>query len=216
MADYIPFLNYNLPDILPLFGKPSLSTFYMVFIPVGQVGSELADAFNKRKLYNSNDSGFRLEERVSLLCSKAELPGAQFDVIAQTGDRLGVTESFPNFKVFPDVTFSFMCDGNHKIIRLFDEWMSFISPITGDEDDTNSILRFRYPDSYVLDMYVVKFEREEGAWKGNKTFNDGGFTPSYTVSADTTNQALKIDVTGLATTNINHVARVDIIEVKYA
>ena len=51
---------------------------------------------------------------------------------------------------------------------------------------------------------------------GNKTFNDGGFTPSYTVSADTTNQALKIDVTGLAATNIHTVARVDITEVKYA
>jgi hypothetical protein len=51
---------------------------------------------------------------------------------------------------------------------------------------------------------------------GNKTFNDGGFTPSYTVSADTTNQSLKIDVTGLAATNIHTVATVDITEVKYA
>ena len=51
---------------------------------------------------------------------------------------------------------------------------------------------------------------------GNKTFNDGGFTPSYTVSADTTNQALKIDVTGIAATNIHTVATVDITEVKYA
>ena len=50
----------------------------------------------------------------------------------------------------------------------------------------------------------------------NKTFEDASFSPSYTVSADTSNQALKIDVTGLATTNINHVARVDITEVKYA
>lgn len=169
-TQYIPFLNYNIPDILPLFGQPSLSTFYMVFLPVGEVGSELADAFRRRNLYNKNDSGFRLEERVSLLCSRASIPGSQFDVITQNADRMGVTESFPNFKVFPDISFSFISDGEHKVIRLFDEWMNFISPITGDEEDTNSILRFRYPDSYVLDMYVVKFEKQEGAYKGDKVF----------------------------------------------
>ena len=50
---------------------------------------------------------------------------------------------------------------------------------------------------------------------GNKTFNDGGFNPSYTISADTSNQALKIDVTGIAATNIHTVAVVNVTEVKY-
>ena len=45
---------------------------------------------------------------------------------------------------------------------------------------------------------------------GNKTFNDGGFNPSYTISADTSNQALKIDVTGIAATNIHTVAVVNV------
>ena len=51
---------------------------------------------------------------------------------------------------------------------------------------------------------------------GNKTFNDSSFGVSYTISADTSNQALKIDVTGIAATNIHHVAVVNITEVKYA
>ena len=50
---------------------------------------------------------------------------------------------------------------------------------------------------------------------GNKTFNDGGFNPSYTINADTSNQALKIDVTGIAATNIHTVAVVNVTEVKY-
>ena len=33
---------------------------------------------------------------------------------------------------------------------------------------------------------------------GNKNFGDNGFNPSYNVSTDTSNQALKIDVTGIA------------------
>ena len=48
---------------------------------------------------------------------------------------------------------------------------------------------------------------------GNKTFSDGSFGVSYTVSADTSNQALKIDVTGIAATNIHTVAVVNVTEV---
>ena len=50
---------------------------------------------------------------------------------------------------------------------------------------------------------------------GNKNFGDNGFNPSYNVSADTSNQALKIDVTGIAATNIHTVAVVNVTEVKY-
>ena len=57
MSQYIPFLNYNTRDILTLFGEPSLSTFYMVFLPVGQVGSNLANAFEDADLYNTSNDG---------------------------------------------------------------------------------------------------------------------------------------------------------------
>jgi hypothetical protein len=57
----IPFLNYNVTDVLTLFGRPSLSSFYMVFLPVGQVGSNLANAFDEAELYNNDENAYRLE-----------------------------------------------------------------------------------------------------------------------------------------------------------
>lgn len=166
MSQYVPFLNYNLEDILTLFGRPSFSSFYMVFMPVGQVGSDLADAFNDRNLFNNNKNAYRLEEKISLLCSDATIPGAEFNTVEVRGNRQGVVERYPNYKIFPNVDFSFMVDDGHSVLRLFDTWMNFISPLEGDEDSSNSYYRFRYPEDYILDFYVVKFEKNEGAYSG--------------------------------------------------
>ena len=172
MSQFIPFLNYNIPDILTLFGKPSFSSFYMVFLPIGNVGSDLANEFNEKELYNNNENGYRLEEKISLLCTDATLPGATYDTFQVKGNRQGIVEQYPSYKVYPPVDFSFMVDGDHSVIRLFDTLMNFISPLNGDEDDITSFYRFRYPQDYTIDFYIVKFEKEEGAWKGERSFVD--------------------------------------------
>ena len=164
MSQYIPFLNYNSRDILTLFGRPSLSTFYMVFLPVGNVGSNLANAFDEVDLYNTDEDGYRLEEKVSLLCSEATLPGSTFNTVEVRGNRQGITERVANYKVYPPVDFSFMVDAGHSVIRLFETWMGFISPLNGGEDNPTSYYKFRYPDEYVLDFYIVKFEKNESAY----------------------------------------------------
>lgn len=181
MSQYIPFLNYNIPDILTLFGKPSFSSFYMVFLPIGNAGSNLANEFDKRGLYNNDENKYRLEEKISLLCTDATLPGATYDTFQVKGNRQGIVEQYPSYKVYPPVDFSFMVDGDHSVIRLFDTWMNFISPLNGDEDEINSFYRFRYPEEYTIDFYIVKFEKEEGAWKGKKSFTD----INETITSDT-------------------------------
>ena len=164
MSQYIPFLNYNVADILTLFGEPSLSTFYMVFLPVGEVGSNLANAFKEAELYNTSKDGYRLEEKMSLLCSDATLPGSTFNTVEVRGNRQGITERVANYKIYPPVDFSFMVDAGHSVIRLFETWMGFISPLNGDPDDPTSYYKFRYPDEYILDFYIVKFEKNETAF----------------------------------------------------
>ena len=169
MSQYIPFLNYNTNDILTLFGEPSLSTFYMVFLPVGEVGSNLANAFKKADLYNTSKNGYRLEEKMSLLCSDATLPGSTFNTIEVRGNRQGITERVANYKIYPPVDFSFMVDAGHSVIRLFETWMGFISPLNGNVDSSTSYYKFRYPDEYVLDFYIVKFEKNETAFDPKKS-----------------------------------------------
>jgi len=181
MSQFIPFLNYNIPDVLELLGKPSLSSFYMVFLPLGSTGAALSSEFDDKGLYNTKDDGFRLEEKISLLCTDATLPGATYDTFQVKGNRQGIVEQYPSYKVYPPVDFSFMVDGDHSVIRLFDTWMNFISPLNGDEDDISSFYRFRYPEEYSVDFYIVKFEKEEGAWKGKKSFAD----PSVPINSST-------------------------------
>tara|TARA_X000000950_G_scaffold183360_1_gene222152 strand:- start:2993 stop:3769 length:777 start_codon:yes stop_codon:yes gene_type:complete len=183
MSQFIPFLNYSIPDILELFGQPSLSSFYMVFLPLGSVGTPLSIEFNDKNLYNTDKDGYRLEEKISLLCTDATLPGATYNTFQVKGNRQGVVEQYPNYKIYPPVDFSFMVDNNHSVLRLFDTWMNFISPLNGDEDDINSFYRFRYPEEYTIDFYIVKFEKEEGAWKGKKSLPD----PNIPINATTAN-----------------------------
>lgn len=173
MSQYIPFLNYNTRDILTLFGEPSLSTFYMVFLPVGQVGSGLANAFEEADLYNTSNDGYRLEEKMSLLCSDATLPGSTFNTVEVKGNRQGIIERVAQYKIFPNVDFSFMVDSGHSVIRLFETWMGFISPLNGDVDSPTSYYKFRYPDEYVLDFYIVKFEKNESAFDAEES-EEGG------------------------------------------
>jgi hypothetical protein len=172
MSQYIPFLNYNTRDLLTLFGEPSLSTFYMVFLPVGDVGSNLANAFNDADLYNTSNDGYRLEEKMSLLCSDATLPGSTFNTVEVRGNRQGITERVANYKVYPPVDFSFMVDSGHSVIRLFETWMGFISPLNGEVDSPTSYYKFRYPDEYVLDFYIVKFEKNESAFDPEESTNN--------------------------------------------
>lgn len=178
MSQYIPFLNYNTNDILTLFGEPSLSTFYMVFLPVGEVGSGLANEFKEADLYNTSKDGYRLEEKMSLLCSDATLPGSTFNTIEVKGNRQGITERVANYKIYPQVDFSFMVDAGHSVIRLFETWMGFISPLNGDVDSPTSYYRFRYPDDYVLDFYIVKFEKNETAFDPDSSSSSDIFQQS--------------------------------------
>lgn len=185
-SSYIPFLNYNIPDILDLFSRPSFSSFYMVFLPIGQVGTDLARAFDEEKLYNNNEDSFRLEEKISLLCSDASLPGATFNTVEVKGNRQGVVERYANYKIFPNIDLSFMVDGDHSVIKLFNTWMNFISPIQGNEESPNSFFRFRYPEDYVLDFYIVKFEKNENALK-LKAFKKPPFEEGTTINSDNIN-----------------------------
>lgn len=181
----IPFLNYNVTDVLTLFGRPSLSSFYMVFLPVGQVGSNLANAFNEAELYNNDENAYRLEEKVSLLCSDATLPAPTFNTIEVSGARQGITERFPTQKIYPAVDFSFMVDADHSVLRLFETWMGFISPLGGGVDETNSYMKFRYQDDYILDFYIVKFEKDESSRTAE------GFDPTETPSGSQIRQSKK-------------------------
>ena len=65
-------------------------------------------------------------------------------------------------------------DSEYNVLRLFEEWMNFISPINdgfdryegspeshlGKYGDRNNFSRFRYPNDYKRKIAITKFERD--------------------------------------------------------
>lgn len=158
---------YRIEDVRGLFSKPSFSSLFMVHMPIGESPAGLSGAFYADRLYNTNKTDYRLEERVSLLCTDASLPGSTFNTIEVKGQRQGIVERYANYRVYPNVDFSFLVDQDHTNIRLFETWMNYISPLEGNEDDTNSFFKMRYPDDYVLDFYITKFEKNDNHYNEN-------------------------------------------------
>jgi len=152
---------YTIEDIRGLFSKPSFSSLFMVHMPIGESPTGLSGAFSDADLYNTNRNGYRLEERVSLLCTDATLPGSTFNTVEVKGHRQGIIERYANYRIYPNIDFSFLVDQDHTNIRLFETWMNYINPLEGDQNDTNSYFKMEYPDDYVLDFFITKFEKND-------------------------------------------------------
>lgn len=156
---------YTIEDIRSLFSKPSFSSLFMVHMPIGQSPAGLSGEFLSENLYNTDSDGYRLEEKVSLLCVEASLPGSTFNTIEVKGQRQGVVERYANYRIYPNVDFSFLVDQDHTNIRLFESWMNYINPLEGDKNDSNSYFKMRYPDDYVLDFFITKFEKNDNHYR---------------------------------------------------
>ena len=116
------------------------------------------------------------EETYDFLCSEASLPGSTFDMAEESGSRQGVLERFPMRRIFSDFDLTFYVDQEYNTIRIFEEWLNWIDPLSrgsttynGDEegamgfDESNSFFRMRYPNQYKTKVSIIKFER--GFWK---------------------------------------------------
>ena len=158
---------YTIEDIRGLFSKPSFSSLFMVHMPIGESPVGLSGAFLRENLYNTDSDGYRLEEKVSLLCTDASLPGSTFNTVEVKGQRQGVVERYANYRIYPNIDFSFLIDQDHTNIRLFETWMNYISPLEGDRDDANSYFKFAYPDDYVLDFFITKFEKNDNHYNND-------------------------------------------------
>lgn len=109
---------------------------------------------------------------LNFLCSEATLPGSTFDVMELSGARQGIIERMPNRRVYTDFDLTFYVDSDYKTLRLFEEWMNYIDPITNNDGsyqgsskgqtgyaDNNSYYRFSYPNYYKRPILIHKFER---------------------------------------------------------
>ena len=136
--------------------RPSLDTFYEVNFSFGKYQTWLSDAPGKRRT-----QGTDFMQKMSLMCTQAELPGTSFTPQSAIGHRQGIQEEFPNLRNFPPLNVVFYADADHVIIEVLESWMSYINPIFDSGiRESNAFTRFNYPEDYKETIHITKFERD--------------------------------------------------------
>ena len=145
----------SIKDVRDSVARPSLDTLYQVTFSFGNYETWLKDVPGKRRT-----QGTSWQQKMSLLCTQAEIPGTQFVTSSAIGHHQGITEEFPNLRNFPPLNLVFYCDADMVILEVLETWMSYINPIKTRKRDYSAYSRFSYPETYKEIIHLTKFERD--------------------------------------------------------
>ena len=145
----------NIKDVRDSVARPALDTLYQVTFSFGNYETWLKKIPGKRRTQGST-----WQQKMSLLCTQAEIPGTQFVTSSAIGHHQGITEEFPNLRNFPPLNLVFYCDADMVILEVLETWMSYINPIKTRKRDYSAYSRFSYPETYKEIIHLTKFERD--------------------------------------------------------
>ena len=152
-------------DIQTSVGRPSFDTQFQVVFSFGNYQRWLEDVGGD--ISRARTSGLDFKEKMSIMCTEAELPGTTFQTSLAVGHHQGIQEEFPNLRTFPPLNLTFYLDADHVILEVLETWMTFINPIQNNKRNFNAYSRFSYPEDYKEIMHITKFERD--AFQNNKS-----------------------------------------------
>ena len=156
----------NIKDVRDSVARPSLDTFYQVTFSFGNYNKWLGtDGVNNMPRYETipakkRSQGRDFMQKMSLLCTEAEIPGTQYQSTLAVGHHQGIQEEFPNLRTFPPLNLTFYTDADQVILEVFEKWMSYINPIFTNKRQLNAYSRFNYPEDYKEIIHLTKFERD--------------------------------------------------------
>ena len=153
-------------DLQGTVGRPSLDTHFQVLFSFGNFQSWLREVGGD--IPKSRTDGLDFKEKMSIMCTEAELPGTQYQTSLAVGHHQGIQEEFANLRTFPPLNLTFYVDADHVILEALETWMTFINPISNNKRNFNAFGRFHYPEDYKEIMHITKFERD--------AFTDGAKT----------------------------------------
>ena len=145
-------------DVQNIIGRPSVDTQYQVIFSFGNYQNWLESTGNA--IGKSRTNGLDFREKMSIMCTEAELPGTSYQTSLAVGHHQGIQEEFPNLRTFPPLNLTFYVDADHVILEVLETWMTFINPITNNKRNFNAFGRFNYPENYKEIMHITKFERD--------------------------------------------------------
>ena len=104
-----------------------------------------------------------LARNVGILCNEAIIPTSTLATAEVKDNFMGVPQQFAHTRFYTDFSYSFYCDEDYTLLRIFEGWMEYISSGANDDVEQNHrayYRRMRYPDSYKCNtMYINKFEK---------------------------------------------------------
>ena len=150
--------------------QPSLTSHYEVFMQAPTtVRSYIKDQLGLEV------NGNNMEDRVTVPCSEASLPGARLATHELKDDFTGITQKHAHRRLYDDsANFTFYVDAKeYYIIRFIEGWLSYISleNVTKDvfRDDYNH--RMAFPsDYYASVLKITKFERDYNTQSGKLVY----------------------------------------------
>ena len=136
--------------------RPSLDTVYQVTFSFGKAEKWLEGNLPGKNRTQSRD----FQQKMSLLCTEAEIPGTQYTTTPAIGHHQGIQEEFPNLRNFPPLNLTFYCDADMVILEVLEKWMTYINPVQKNKRDYAAYTRFNYPEDYKEILHISKFERD--------------------------------------------------------
>ena len=162
-------------DIRDPVSRVSLDTFYQVSFSFGN-----EDKWFKQSVSSGSKraAGTTFKQKMSLLCTQAEIPGTSYLTTQAVGHHQGIQEIFPTLRQFPPLNLTFYVDADHLILEILESWMTYINPVS-DRKRLDAFGRLNYPETYKERLHVSKFERDTYK-RGDEKWNASGSGIVYT------------------------------------
>jgi len=158
--------------------QPSLTSHYEVyFTPPSAVSAYL------KSQSGLTISGEETEDKITVPCTEASLPGSRYATHELKDDYTGITQKHAYRRLYDDsINFTFYVDAQeYYIIRYFEGWMGYIMQENlsyrsvggiSNVDGQNYNHRMAFPRTYYAsEMSVTKFERDYNTQSGKLIYN---------------------------------------------
>ena len=165
----------SVKDVQSIIGRPSLDTLYQVTFSFGNYQTWLQSDVTTS---TGRTSGLPFQQKMSIMCTEAEIPGTTFQTSLAVGHHQGIQEEFPNLRSFPPLNLTFYVDAEHVILEVLESWMTFINPITNNKRNLNAYGRFNYPEDYKEVIHLTKFERDTFIDDPDSNYRGGTVSPT--------------------------------------
>ena len=103
-------------DVQTSVGRPSFDTQFQVVFSFGNYQRWLEDVGGD--ISRARTSGLDFKEKMSIMCTEAELPGTTFQTSLAVGHHQGIQEEFPYLRTFPPLNLTFYCDADMVILEI--------------------------------------------------------------------------------------------------